>query len=83
MIMTSKIRLAVIGAGHLGRIHARLAAGLPSFELVAIADPVQEAAESLAAEDSAPNRIPAITPCWAASTPPLSPRRLAIITRLG
>jgi len=48
--VTSKIRLAVIGAGHLGRIHARLAAGLPSFELVAIADPVQEAAESLADE---------------------------------
>ncbi|NIL98431.1 MAG: Gfo/Idh/MocA family oxidoreductase [Planctomycetales bacterium] len=48
--MTSKIRLAVIGAGHLGRIHARLASRLPSFQLVAIADPLQEAAASLAEE---------------------------------
>jgi predicted dehydrogenase len=35
------IRIAVVGAGHLGRIHARLLAGLPQFSLVAIVDPVE------------------------------------------
>ena len=34
------LRVAVIGAGHLGRIHARIAAGLDDIELVAVADPV-------------------------------------------
>ena len=34
------LRVAVIGAGHLGRIHARIAAGLDEIELVAVADPV-------------------------------------------
>ncbi len=50
LAVTSPIRLAVIGAGHLGRIHARLAAQLPGFTLVAVADPVPEAAQQLAAE---------------------------------
>jgi len=44
------IRLAVIGAGHLGRIHARIAAGLDGLELVAIADPVDAARQSVAQE---------------------------------
>ena len=35
------LRVAVIGAGHLGRIHARIAAGLEEIELVAVADPVE------------------------------------------
>jgi predicted dehydrogenase len=50
--MSSKnaIRLAVIGAGHLGRIHARIAAGLDDIELVAVADPVEEARRSAAQE---------------------------------
>jgi predicted dehydrogenase len=38
----SPLRVAVIGAGHLGRIHARIAAGLPEIELVAVVDPVEE-----------------------------------------
>ena len=33
------LRLAVIGGGHLGRIHAKLASGSDQFEVVAIADP--------------------------------------------
>ncbi len=45
-----KLKLAVIGAGHLGRIHARLLAGMRDVELVAIADPVASACEPLAAE---------------------------------
>ncbi len=44
------LRVAVIGAGHLGRIHARLAAGLEEMELVAVADPVEAARESVAQE---------------------------------
>src|SRR4051812_38319236 len=44
------LRIAVIGAGHLGRIHARIAAALPEIELVAIADPVESARASVAQE---------------------------------
>jgi predicted dehydrogenase len=44
------LRVAVIGAGHLGRIHARLAAAMPEIELVAVADPVETARNSVAQE---------------------------------
>ena len=44
------LRVAVIGAGHLGRIHARLAAGLEEIDLVAVVDPVQAARENVAQE---------------------------------
>ena len=44
------LRVAVIGAGHLGRIHARIAAALEEIELVAVADPVAEARDSVANE---------------------------------
>ncbi|HVT27411.1 MAG TPA: Gfo/Idh/MocA family oxidoreductase [Lacipirellulaceae bacterium] len=44
------LRVAVVGAGHLGRIHARIAAGLEEIELVAVADPVEEARNSVAHE---------------------------------
>lgn len=37
------IRVAVIGAGHLGKIHARLANANPNFELVAVVDPLESA----------------------------------------
>jgi predicted dehydrogenase len=40
----------VIGAGHLGRIHARIAAGLEGIHLVAVADPVAECRDAAAAE---------------------------------
>ena len=33
------LKVAVIGAGHLGKIHARLLPQLPSVDLVAVADP--------------------------------------------
>lgn len=32
----SRLRLAVIGVGHLGKIHAKLAAAIPEIELVAV-----------------------------------------------
>ncbi len=46
----SKLRLAVIGVGHLGRIHARLARQLDDVELVAVVDPSPEARAAVAAE---------------------------------
>lgn len=44
------LRVAVIGAGHLGRIHARIAAALDEIELVAVADPVESSRNSVAQE---------------------------------
>lgn len=44
------IRLAIIGAGRLGTFHARQAAALESFEVVAVCDPSAGARESLAAQ---------------------------------
>jgi predicted dehydrogenase len=38
----SKLRLAVIGGGHLGRIHARLASTNEQFELLGVVDPCRE-----------------------------------------
>jgi len=45
----TKIRCGVIGAGHLGKIHARIMRTLPEFELVSIIEPI-EAARAAAAE---------------------------------
>lgn len=47
------LRLGIIGAGHLGRIHARLAARLPEFELVAVVDPVAESRQGISQETGA------------------------------
>ncbi len=44
------LRVAVIGAGHLGRIHARLAGSLEEIDLVAVADPVEASRTSVAQE---------------------------------
>ena len=48
------IRLAVIGAGHLGRIHARLLKQVDGAQLVAVADPIEAARQSAAAECGVP-----------------------------
>jgi predicted dehydrogenase len=45
-----RLRIAVVGAGHLGRIHARLLQGHPGIELIGVVDPVVEAREKIAAE---------------------------------
>lgn len=49
----SRLRLAVVGTGRLGRIHARIAAALQSVQLVAVVDPVASAREKVAAETGA------------------------------
>ncbi len=46
----SRLRIAVMGAGHLGRIHARLLKSQPDVEIVGIVDPVSAVRESVAAE---------------------------------
>ncbi len=45
----SAIRVAVVGAGHLGRIHTRILSTLEPFQLVGVIDPVESAREALAA----------------------------------
>jgi len=47
---SSTLRLAVIGAGHLGKIHARLAKQLAGVELVAVVDPVEASRTAVANE---------------------------------
>lgn len=42
------VKVAVIGVGHLGKQHARLYAGLPNVELVAIADILKPRAQEIA-----------------------------------
>ncbi len=46
----NSLKLAVVGAGHLGRIHAKLLAGMSDVTLVGVADPVAAAREQVAAD---------------------------------
>lgn len=48
--VSSALRLAVIGAGHLGKIHARLAKQLTGAQLVAVVDPVEASRAAVATE---------------------------------
>jgi myo-inositol 2-dehydrogenase/D-chiro-inositol 1-dehydrogenase len=43
------LRFAILGAGRIGQVHARAVAGTPGARLIAIADPVAAAAESVQA----------------------------------
>ncbi|MBI1830861.1 MAG: Gfo/Idh/MocA family oxidoreductase [Planctomycetes bacterium] len=43
-----KLRVAVVGVGHLGKDHARILAGLPEVELVGVADVNHEQAQHIA-----------------------------------
>src|SRR5881227_378110 len=45
----TRLKMAVIGVGHLGQHHARILAGLPEVELVAVADSRIEQARTVAA----------------------------------
>ena len=49
----SQLRIAVVGAGHLGRIHARLLAELPQAHLTAIVDPCESSRVSVARDNNA------------------------------
>jgi predicted dehydrogenase len=44
----SRLRVAVIGVGHLGKEHARILAGLPDVELVGVVDTSAEQAQAVA-----------------------------------
>src|SRR5262245_60480104 len=46
----TRLRMAVIGVGHLGQHHARILAGLPEVELVGVADSNAEQAQAIAAK---------------------------------
>ena len=46
----SRLRVAVVGCGHLGSIHARLLKSLEDVELVAVVDPLATASRRVAAE---------------------------------
>ncbi len=46
----TRARIAVIGAGHLGRIHARLLAEMSHVELTGVVDPVPAARDKVAAD---------------------------------
>ncbi|HQU45313.1 MAG: hypothetical protein B7Z73_08415 [Planctomycetia bacterium 21-64-5] len=43
------VRVAVVGAGHLGRIHARILAGLPDVTLAGVVDPLEAHRREVAA----------------------------------
>ena len=45
----TRIKMAVVGCGHLGTIHARLLAAREDVELVAVVDPFAEARDRVAA----------------------------------
>ena len=48
--MSDLIRVAVVGVGYLGKIHAKIYAGMDNVELVGVADTDQQAARDIAAE---------------------------------
>lgn len=50
----SKLRVAVIGCGHLGRIHARLISDNDTVELVGVVDPSKPARDRVAQETGVP-----------------------------
>ena len=50
----TQINIAVIGAGHLGRIHARLLAQQPIYNVVGVVDPVYEARQQIAGDLGVP-----------------------------
>ena len=47
----SRLRVAVVGVGHLGQHHARVLAAHPDVELVAVADTRLDQAEAVAARN--------------------------------
>lgn len=56
----NRLRMAVIGVGHLGKEHARILAGLPEVELVGVADVNAEQVQAVARKHG----VPAFTDYW-------------------
>src|SRR5947209_9941890 len=50
----ARLRMAVVGVGHLGKEHARILAGLEDVELVGVADVNAQQAQTVAARLGAP-----------------------------
>src|SRR5437867_6794768 len=46
--MAKRLRVAVVGVGHLGKEHGRILAGLPDVDLVGVADASFEQAQAVA-----------------------------------
>ncbi|MGH7223736.1 MAG: Gfo/Idh/MocA family protein, partial [Gemmataceae bacterium] len=44
----SRLRVAVVGVGHLGKEHARILASLPDVELIGVVDPNSTQVEAVA-----------------------------------
>ena len=51
------LRIAILGAGRIGKTHARAIAATPGVSLVAISDPVAAAAEAVSVGTRAPRRF--------------------------
>jgi predicted dehydrogenase len=47
---TAKLRVGVVGVGYLGRIHAKIYAGMPDVQLVGVCDVSADAAKQVAAQ---------------------------------
>ena len=45
-----RLKIGVVGVGHLGQHHARILAGMPEVELVGVVDANAEQAKSIAAQ---------------------------------
>ncbi|NDC53447.1 MAG: hypothetical protein EBZ74_03935 [Planctomycetia bacterium] len=60
----TRLKVAVVGCGHLGTIHARLLAARDDVDLVAVVDPAADAARRVAGEHG----CAACWTSWAAST---------------
>ncbi len=50
----SKLKIAIVGAGHLGKIHARLASSNEQFEVVGVVEPFAAARAAVASEMQLP-----------------------------
>jgi predicted dehydrogenase len=82
MTSAAPVRLAVVGVGHLGRHHARVAAQLPGVELVGIHDHHEGRAEEVAREQgiavlSGPEEVAAKAGAVVVATPTSSHAELA------
>jgi len=80
---TRKIRVGVVGVGHLGRHHARLYASLPGTELVAVVDSDLDRARAIASEYGCEafddhRRLPGKVEAASVSVPTIHHRAVAV-----